>query len=171
MYILIVVVIGFAIDRVSFVSGTVEISQILHILGYIGTWGHPILEGFMKGLGFSAFYFEFLFFETGNDGKFKDTSNLWVCHIKKILNFNQCNYLANLIGILVVFAILVIVVLISKFGLFKTNSLKHKIFWNHINNFYNTFAFVLFFASYDAPLYIFVPVSIVLTFLTTILFY
>lgn len=102
---------------------------------------------------------------------FGDSSNIWKCSIKKILYFNDCNYKANLLSIIIVVIILIVVTGIGKFIVSRFSEDRHKIVWNHINNLYWIFAFVIFFAVYDAPIYVFAPVTCVLGLLTVVLWY
>lgn len=125
----------------------------------------------MRGLGLSAFYFDIIPNLSTSSSFFSDFSNIWDCNIKKILYLNACNYKSNAFSILIVTIALVMIRGIGKFVVSQFNPDRHKICWNHINNFYWTFAFVLFFAAYDAPVYVFAPIACALGLLTILIWY
>lgn len=139
----------------------------MHVLVYLKIWFHPVLENFLHGLGFSAFYFNLSKYFPA----FNDFSNIWDCNIKKILYLNACNFKPNLISVIAILCLFIVVILIGKFTMLKFSPDSHKIFWNHINNFYWIFAFTLYFAAFDTPMAIFIPISIFLGLLTIVLWY
>lgn len=85
--------------------------------------------------------------------------------------FNYCNYQANLIFVCIAMIVCLVVIIVGRFVIRMFNPDRHKICWNHINNFYWLFSFVIYFAAFDAPFVVFVPIVVVLGLLNIGLWY
>jgi cytochrome c oxidase assembly factor CtaG len=84
---------------------------------------------------------------------------------------NSCNYKVNLLTIMVALIILLIITVVGGFIINSFNTRKHKIFWNHINDFYWIFGFVILFAALDAPFYVYIPIISVIGLLSLKVWY
>lgn len=135
--------------------------QAAWVLRFLGIWWWVGFGEVMGGGGVS--------FKLG----IKDisTAHIWDCGIKKILYFNYCDYQYNLISISIIVGIFVVMAFIGKLFFMKFSPDRHRLIWNHINNFYWYFAFLVFFAAYDAPTVIFAPIASLLGLLTILLWY
>lgn len=118
----------------------------------------------MSGVQFSAFYInisEYLPF----------SSSIWSCSIKKILYLNSCNYIPYIISVCVFIIIFILAIAIGKFFQSFFNPSTHKLCWNHINDFYWIFCFVLFFIAYDAQIYVSIFFGAFMTCITILIWY
>jgi hypothetical protein len=137
------------------------------MLEFLNVWYHPGFHNFIIGLQLSSFIVNLSKYSSA----LLDMSNIWNCNIKKVLHYNYCNYKANLLSIFIFVIVTIIIILIGKFVLSKYNTDRHKIIYNHINNIYWLFAFVIYFAAYDAPTPIFIFIAILLIIVTLVLWY
>jgi hypothetical protein len=141
------IAINLFLDNCKSIFLLIEILQSVHMLLYLDIWYHPVLENLMHGLGFSAFYFDISKFMP----YLSDRSEIWDCTAKKILYFNYCNFKGNLITVAIFAIVFLLIAIAGKFILTFLSTHHHKIFWNHINNFYWIILFVLYFGCFDAP--------------------
>lgn len=119
----------------------------------------------MHGLAYSAFYIPIPTpIET-------QPSKLWSCSTKKILYQSQCNYIPYLISVCTCAIVFVLAAGMGKFILSYYNPGRHKLCWNHINNFYWLFCFVGFFVVYGGDVYLVGFVCAFLGLVTVLIWY
>lgn len=76
-----------------------------------------------------------------------------------------------MISVSVYMGIFIMLILIGKLLFMKYNPNRHKFVYNHLNDLYWYFAFVVFYVSYDSPTYILTPICVVLGLTTVVLWY
>ena len=140
----------------------------MHLVVYLNIWLHPALEQFLHGLGLSAFYFNT---SGASQSLLNNMDSIWECGIKKIMYLNYCNYRANLIFVSIAMLVGLVVIGLGRLLIRQFNPDRHRICWNHVNNFYWLFSFPIFFAVFDAPLPVFAPVAVGLGMLTISIWY